>query len=213
MSDTNPSTPAIDLKNIDAVLLLDFSGTMSTVDAGSGGALTRLAAMKESARAFAAELEKFDSDGITVVKFAGKVKVYDGVTSAKVDQIFQENRAMGGTATDQALKQVADKFIAKHQAEGNTRPTFVGIFTDGAPDNPVGLAQEIVGITQRINSRSEFGILFIQVGKDAEAAGYLDKLNSHLTEAGAKFDIVAVQKLDDLEDFTTQEIVEAAFTE
>lgn len=217
MANTNTTTAAsttkINLNDIDAVLMLDFSGTMATQDAGSGGALTRLAAMRESAKAFAAELEKHDSDGITIVKFAGKVKIYDGVTSTKVDEIFMENRAMGGTATDEALKQISEKFLAKRASDKTGRPIFVGIFTDGRPDNQVGLAEQIVGITKQIKSRKEFGILFVQVGKDADAAGYLAKLNNDLEGAGASHDIVAVCKLDDLEDLTTEEIVEMAFTE
>lgn len=212
------------MANLDAVLLLDFSGTMSTQDAGSGGSLTRLAAMQESAKAFATELEKYDADGITVGKFAGKVRLYDGVTATKVDDIFKENRAMGGTATDVALNQVATKFLTKQKADVAARkaagstdltptPIFVGIFTDGQPDNPLGLAQEIVKITKQIANRKDFGILFVQVGKDAEAAAFLEKLNSQLESVGADHDIVAVCKLDDLEDLTTDEIVAMAFTE
>ena len=36
----------------------------------------------------AAELEKYDDDGITVVRFASKVRVYDGVTHGQLDQFF-----------------------------------------------------------------------------------------------------------------------------
>lgn len=206
------STGASVLANLDVALLLDFSGTMSTQDAGSGGSLSRLTAMQESAKAFATELEKFDPDGMTVVKFAGKVKLYDGVTSTKVDDIFKENRAMGGTATDEALRQVAEKLLSK-RTPGDPRPVFIGIFTDGTPDNPVGLAQQIVNLTKKVKTRREIGVLFIQVGKDADATAYLTKLNNDLTSAGADHDIVAVCKLDDLEDLTTEEIVEMAFSE
>lgn len=202
----------VDMRKLDAALLLDFSGTMATVDAGSGGKLSRLAAMKESAKAFAAELEKYDEDGMTIVKFAGKVKLYDGVTATKVDDIFAENRAMGGTATDEALRVVAEKLLDKRQP-GSDRQVFIGIFTDGIPDNQVGLAQQIVNLTKKIKNRNELGVLFIQVGKDAEAAAYLAKLNNELTSAGADHDIVAVCKLDDLEDLTPEEIIESAYTE
>lgn len=202
----------VDMANLDVALLLDFSGTMSTVDAGSGGTLSRLAAMQESAKALAKEMEKYDPDGMTIAKFAGKVKLYDGVTSNKVDDIFKENRAMGGTSTDEALRQVAEKLLSK-RAPGDARQVFIGIFTDGTPDNPVGLAQQIVNITKKVKSRKEIGILFIQVGKDAEAAAYLAKLNNDLTTAGADHDIVAVCKLDDLEDLTPDEIIEMAYSE
>lgn len=203
----------LSLSDFDTALLLDFSGTMSTVDAGSGGKLSRLAAMQESARAFAQEIEKIDSDGMTIVKFAGKVKVYENVTAAKVDDIFKENRAMGGTATDEAIRQVAEKLLTKRNAATAKRSIFIGIFTDGKPDNEIGVAEVIVGLSKKIKDRRELGILFIQVGKDAEAAGYLETLNSKLTTAGAAHDIVAVTRLEDLEDYTAEEIVESAFSE
>lgn len=200
---------SVDLKNLEAALLLDFSGTMSTTDAGSGGKMTRLAAMQESAKAFAQEIEKFDPDGITIAKFAGKVKVYDGVKSSKVDDIFKENRAMGGTATDEALRVVSEKLLSKRTG----RQVFIGVLTDGVPDNQVGLAQQIVSLSKQVKNRKELGVLFIQVGKDADASNYLSKLNSELVSAGAAHDIVATCKLDDLEDLTTEEIVEMAYSE
>lgn len=204
------TTAQVNLKNLDVALLLDFSGTMSTVDAGGGGAMSRLQAMQESAKAFAQELEKFDPDGITVAKFAGKVKMYDNVKASKVDDIFRENRAMGSTATDEALRVAAEKLLSKKR---DGRQMFIGILTDGVPDNPVALAQQIVNLSRKVKDRRELGILFIQVGKDAEAAAYLAKLNNDLTTAGAAHDLVAVCKLDDLEDLTTEEIVEMAFSE
>ena len=201
---------SVNLKNLDVALLLDFSGTMSTTDAGSGGAMSRLQAMQESTKAFAQELEKFDADGITIAKFAGKVRMYDGVKATKVDDIFKENRAMGGTATDEALRVVSEKLLSKRK---DGRQMLIGIMTDGTPDNPIGLAQTIVTLSKKVKDRKELGILFIQVGKDADAAAYLAKLNGELTGAGASHDLVACCRLDDLEDLTSEEIVEMAFTE
>ena len=209
-----PLSAPINMDSLDAILLLDFSGSMATEDVVRGsGKLSRLKAMQESTKAFAGELEKHDKDGITIAKFAGKVKLYDGVTSAKVDDVFNENRPMGGTSTDVALKMVADKFLAKREADKEDRPIFVGIFTDGQPDNKLKLAEAIVDITKKIKDRREFGILFIQVGNDADATKFLHTLNNDLESAGAAHDIVAVCQLDDLEDLTTEEIVTMAFTE
>jgi uncharacterized protein YegL len=208
-----PATTGFNLNNVEVVIAIDTSGTMKEQDVRPNSPLTRLEAVHESASALAAELEKYDDDGITVVRFAGKVRIYDGVTHAKVDQVFAEFRPMGSTATDEALRQIIDKFMDKRQQKGDVKPCCIIVFTDGEPDNPIGVAQVIVDATKKIKSRDELGILFIQVGNDPGATAYLEKLNNHLTDAGAAFDIVAVTQLDKLEDLAPAEIIEMAFTD
>jgi uncharacterized protein YegL len=204
----------VDLNNLDCALAVDTSGTMRTTDAIKGSPLTRLEATRETAVAYAAELEAYDKDGITVVRFAGKVRLYDGVTSKKVEEIFQEFRAMGSTNTKEAVEQLINLFLGKRATAGAAaKPAFIMVFTDGKPDDPVGLAQVIVDATKRIKDRTELGILFVQVGEDPEAADYLAKLNNDLGTAGAKHDIVAVCKLIDLEDLSLQEVIEMAFND
>ena len=202
------------LANVEVAILVDTSGTMRKKDV-RGGNLTRLQAVRESAAALADELEKYDDDGITIVRFAGTVELHDNVTRAgdKLDNLFEEFRPMGSTNTAGALQKVIDKFLDKRQAQGNIKPACIICFTDGEPDDKLAVAKVIVDATKRIKSRDELGILFVQVGSDQDATDYLDKLNSHLTEAGATLDIVAVKKLDDLEKLTPEEIVKIAFTE
>ena len=204
----------IDFANLDVAVAIDTSGTMRTTDAIKGSPLTRLEATKENAIALAAELETTDPDGITVARFASKVRIYDGVTSAKVKQIFEEFRPMGNTNTKEAVEQLINLFLGKRAAAGAAAKTAcIIVFTDGEPDDKVGLAQVIVDATKKINDRSELGILFIQVGEDPDAAAYLAKLNNDLGQAGAKHDIVAVCKLGDLEDVSPQELIEMAFND
>jgi uncharacterized protein YegL len=204
----------VDMANLDVALAVDTSGTMRIADAITGSPLTRLEATKENAVALAAELEKFDSDGITVARFASKVRVYDGVTSAKVEEIFLEFRPMGNTNTKEALETLIKLFLGKRAAAGaKAKPACIIIFTDGEPDDKVGLAQVIIDATKQINDRTELGILFVQVGNDAGAAAFLAKLNNDLSGAGAKHDIVAVCKLGDLEDVSPQELIEMAFND
>ncbi|HEY9777835.1 MAG TPA: VWA domain-containing protein [Planktothrix sp.] len=213
-----PASPAssFDLSRIDVAILVDSSGTMSESDAYPGSPLTRLAAVGESAFALAKEMEQHDPDGLTVIRFAGKVRAFDGQTSAKIKQLFQEIRPMGGTNTKEAIETVANMLLPKQKAAmaaGQPHNSICAIvFTDGEPDDKVGLAQAIVNITKQIGDRSQFGILFVQVGNDQAASAYLDKLNNHLTEYGASYDIVACCKLTDLEDMTPNEIIEQAFT-
>ncbi|MBS2010979.1 MAG: VWA domain-containing protein [Cyanobacteria bacterium SZAS TMP-1] len=206
------ATPAFDIANIDVAIAIDTSGTMSTKDLKGG--MTRLQGAKESVIALASEAEKYDPDGITVARFASKVRIYDGVTEAKVEQVFAEFRPMGSTNTKEALEQLINLFLGKRAAAGAAaKPACIVVITDGEPDDKVGVAQVIVDASKKLNSRSELGILFVQVGNDADATAYLAKLNNNLTAAGAKFDIVAVTKIDDLEDISPAEIFEMAFND
>jgi Mg-chelatase subunit ChlD len=202
----------IKLDNIEVVIMVDTSGTMRTKDAGSNGSLKRLDAVKEVAGALAAELEEYDDDGITVVRFASLVDVRDGVTASTLDNLFMEFRPMGNTATDEALKVVIDKFLDKRASKGDQKPLCIICFTDGRPDNEKGVAQVIIDATKRIKDRSELGILFVQVGKDEDATKYLDVLDNALTKGGAAHDIVAVTQLDKLEKISTVETIAMAFT-
>jgi uncharacterized protein YegL len=206
------STPAFDIANIDVALAIDTSGTMSTKDLAGG--MTRMQGAKESVVALAAEAGKYDPDGITVARFASKVRIYDGVTESRVEQIFQEFRPMGSTNTKEAVEQLINLFLAKRAAAGAAaKPACIVIITDGEPDDKIGLAQVIADASKKLNSRSELGILFVQVGNDPDATAYLAKLNNDLTKVGAKFDIVAVTRLEDLEDISPAEIFEMAFTD
>lgn len=210
-STTTPA-PVLDLHNIEVVIVIDTSGTMRKKDIPNSK-LTRLEAVWENASALAADLEQYDDDGITIVRFASTVDLYDGVTSAKIEDIQAEFRPMGNTVTAEALKKVIDKFLEKRAQRGDKKPLCIIVFTDGVPDDPKALASLIVDTTTRIKDRSEIGILFVQVGEDPEATDYLAKLNNQLTDVGAKHDIVAVTKLTKLEKISTPELVRMAFTE
>jgi uncharacterized protein YegL len=202
----------VKLDNVDVVIMVDTSGTMRLKDAGSKGSLKRLDAVKEVAGALAEELEKYDDDGITVVRFSSLVQVHDNVTASKLDTIFEEFRPMGNTATDEALSVVLDRFLGKTAADGSKKPLCIICFTDGRPDNEKGVAQVIIDATKKIADRSEVGILFVQVGNDEDATKYLDVLDTMLTQGGAAHDIVAKTRIEKLEMISTPEIIQLAFT-
>jgi uncharacterized protein YegL len=212
---TAPAAPGkVDFSKLDVAMAFDCSGTMAFKDIKNSPTMTRLAAVEESAYALASEMVQYDPDGLTVCRFAGKVRVYDNQTPDRVKQIFAESRPMGGTNTKEAIETLAKMLLDKQAAAGASANAICIIcFTDGEPDDKVGLAQVIVDITKRIKDRSQIGILFVQVGNDPLAAAYLDKLNNDLTSAGALHDIVAVCKLEDLEDFSARELIESAFTD
>src|SRR5271170_5299690 len=49
----------------------------------------------------------------------------------------------------EAVQTVINKFLGKRQDKGDVKPCCIIVFTDGAPDDPVGVASVIVGATKR----------------------------------------------------------------
>ena len=185
------------LKNRDYYLAVDKSGSMETADTSSGQSRFKYA--EESTIALAKKLESFDPDGICVIPFGSSHKVYDNVTADKVADIFKENQPFGGTNLAPVLKHCFDDYLKKKKA--GTCPengAIVVVMTDGAPSDPAEVKKAIVDFTQKLdNGDGEFGILFLQVGKDSGAGNYLRELDDNLK--GAKFDIVDAKTFDEVE--------------
>jgi len=211
MADQTNTTQTNVIKAVDLGILIDTSGTMSEPFANGKN---RLEAVEENSLALCREAEKIDTDGILIGRFAGKVRINDNAKSEDLKKYFQEYRAMGMTNTKEAVEKAARIMLDKRKADGaNAKPDMLVVFTDGEPDDKLGLAQVIVNITKEIKSRAEFGILFIQVGDDADATKYLAILNNELSGRGADYDIVAVEKLENMEDLTLQELVDMTFND
>lgn len=198
------------LENRDYVLVLDKSGSMSESDTKSGK--TRWEEAKESTIALANAVQPFDADGITVIPFAGSFKIYENTTPAKVSEIFKENSPMGGTTLAPVLKAVFDSYNSRKKA-GNTKANgeMLIVITDGQPTDEKEVAQEIVKFTKTLESGDdEYGISFIQVGKDQNASKFLKKLDDELVSLGAKFDIVDTKTMEELENIGVTDALMAA---
>ncbi len=83
------------LNDRDYTLILDKSGSMSSVD--KPGGRSRWVEAQESTLALARKCEQFDPDGLTVYTFSSRHKRYDNVTASKVETIFLENDPVGST--------------------------------------------------------------------------------------------------------------------
>lgn len=182
------------LQEYDFVVVVDRSGSMSTEDAP--GNKSRWEYMQETVGAFARDLNKLDSDGIGLVTFGGsKITVDDGVTPAKVDEVFQTNRASGSTPLAEALT-AALKLAGK-----SDKKDFIVVFTDGVPDDKAAAAKVIIDAANKQETDDALTILFVQVGNDTQAAAYLKSLDDDLTSA--KFDIVDAKTLAEVEAFSS----------
>lgn len=190
------------LSEYDFIVLVDASGSMSTEDCPGGR--SRWAYMQETLGSFARDVCKLDSDGIGLVLFGGaNIDKHDGVTADKLAGIFATRQPRGSTPLAEALStglQLAGKSAKKD---------FLMVFTDGTPDDPVRVAEVIRNQANSQKTDDECTILFVQVGKDAEATRYLKQLDDNLT--GAKFDIVDAKTIEEAERFpsTTALVVHA----
>lgn len=199
------------LKNRDYYLLIDKSGSMQETDTPSGQ--SRFDYARESTEAIAKMLEQYDPDGITVIPFSGSHRVYPNTTAAKVKDIFQENQPMGGTMLALPLQACFDDYLANKAAgKAKANGAIVVVVTDGRPADVGQVEETIAKFTHKLdNGDGEFGIAFLQVGKDAAATTYLQGLDDNIK--GAKFDIVDTKTIDQIEQIGLTEALVAALND
>ena len=198
------------LENRDYVLIIDKSGSMDTEDCAGGQ--SRWDASKEGTLQIAQKLSKFDPDGINVYTFDQGYKAFENTTPATVENIFKEVHPSGGTALVPVLSKVfADYAATKKAGKTKANGQIVLVVTDGQPTDQSAVAKLISDFTQTLdNGDGEFGISFIQVGKDAQASAFLKKLDDDLVGAGAKFDIVDTKTMDELGNMSIADALIAA---
>lgn len=146
--------------------------------------------------------------------FSGRFKRYENVTSAKVNQIFQENDPSGTTDLAAVLKHATDDYFQRKGA-GKTKPNgeTILVVTDGEPDDRKAVMRVIIEASRRMDKDEELAISFIQVGSDAQATRFLKVLDDELQGAGAKFDICDTVTMEDMEDLSLSEVLLNAITD
>lgn len=201
------------LKNRDYVLVIDRSGSMTGVDTHNGK--SRWSNAQESTLALAQKLNEYDPDGITVYAFNDKFKKWPNTTPSTVDGIWREVEPGGGTTLAPVLRDIFNDYLAR-KAKGQTKANgeIALVVTDGEPSDRDEVAKEIVKFTKSLdNGDGEYGISFIQVGRDAGAASFLKKLDDDLVSQGAKFDIVDTKTMEDMNDMPLVDVLVAALTD
>lgn len=207
---TDTSTIALDPQTVseyDFVLAIDASGSMA-------GSSTRYPGKslweegQEFALGLAGILEKYDDDGIDVITFGGtNVRVFEGVTGAKVAEIFRTVSPYGGTPTDQLVTKIAER----QRARGKKAVAI--ILTDGAPSSPGATVQALIAASNGLGADEDLTFLFVQVGQDPGITAYLQQLDDGLQAKGAKFDIVDTVSGADAENIDPLELVNKAIND
>jgi Mg-chelatase subunit ChlD len=174
---------------------VDVSASMQESDCPGG--LQRIEYLKEKVITFAKEAGKYDDDGIDVLTFGASVNAVKGVTPEKAEELIRKLKANEGATMTHLLIQQA---YALHKAGGYAQ-TVLFVATDGAPSDQAAVKSAIVSITQELKEEHEFAISFLTVGiVTPQLRTFLDGLDDDLK--GAKFDIVDVKALEDV-DFVT----------
>lgn len=176
----------------DYVLIIDKSGSME--EPSGVGTLTRWQAAEESTIALARFIEKKDPDGIDLYFFAGAFNRYEGVKAADVKSRYAENSPNGSTDLASVLKDAFSRWETKGK-----KPTTIAVVTDGEPTDRAAVAKAIVDVTNKMSSDNQLALLFVQMGDDAKATGFLTELDDGLSKYGAKYDVVDTKKWSDIE--------------
>ena len=189
----------------DFIVVVDASGSMETEDMSGGR--SRWAAMQESVVQMVRDVTKLDADGIGLVVFSGtSVDSFDNVDVNKLTEVFSTRKPRSSTPLAEALT-AALKLAGK-----SDKKDFIIVFTDGVPDNEAAAAKVIREAANKQETDDALTILFVQVGYDAGAAKYLEKLDEQLT--GCKFDIVDTKTMAQAEKFdSVAELVAAAIAD
>ncbi len=200
------------LQNRDYYVVLDKSGSMSERDTPSGQ--SRWDYAKESVLAIANTLQPMDPDGITLVPFSGGFKFYPNTTPDKLKDIYAENSPMGSTNLAPPLQACFDDYDkAKKANTSKANGAIIVVITDGEPADEDAAAKAIVKFGNKLTGgREEFGIQFLQVGRDAHATAFLNRLDNNLAKEGAKLDIVNTIPIDEVEKVGLTEALMGALT-
>ena len=182
------------LSSHNIILLIDESGSMRTPDCPGGLSRWKWCALQSSD--LARRLEPFTKDNLSVIPFATTYTVHQNCTVSMIEDIFNTESPHGGTdLIDPLIEQLA-AYIG--HPSPSRRPIVIAIITDGKPNKEDEIADAIITATHQMHKPSEISIVLLQVGNAFNGKRFLDNIDNHLVEKGAKYDIVSVRNFRDM---------------
>ena len=182
----------------DYTLIIDKSNNMST---SIPEAQTNLwSVVKETTIAIAQECERFDFDGLSLYLYADNFERFNYLSKTQMSEILEKTAPSGIAKLSGALQDAISKYFQRRSL-GSSKPngeTLI-VITASEPVDAEKVQQIIIEASQQMIHNDELGISFIQVGADAKAEKFWQKLDDNLQSMGAKFDIcdtVALEKID-----------------
>lgn len=210
----------VNLGNLNVHFIVDRSGSMGdknkpVVVRGMNTKKTRFDYSREIFGSFVQQLGAYDDDGVDITFFNGgdPLKLV-GVKPQRFDEEWAKITPQGGTNLSEALAYGIDLSMGRIQKNGEKNELLVVLLDGELDDADVNaVAQKIVNTTKKLRDRTQLGILFLQVGDDPKAKITLDIFDNEMRQRGAVLDIVSAKKLEDLENMTVEQLVDAAFSQ
>jgi hypothetical protein len=210
--DSGRSLTQVELKKLadhEVVLLIDRSGSMSSMDCPTGntgrslGMLPSLLGVPlmstsrwnwclQQTSDMARQTQGIYDRGITMVLFSSGYITIPNVTMDRLPQIFSQNSPAGGTnLADPLAIQIGEYFRRREMSRGNVKPLIIGIITDGCPNNRQAVVNAIVEGTHLMHKPQEVTIIFFMIGgMDIAGERFVRDLSVNLLSKGASFPIV-----------------------
>jgi hypothetical protein len=99
------------------------------------------------------------------------------------------------------LKNIFDDYLTRKAArQTKANGEVIIVLIDGEPRYRMDIAKVIVEATEKLEHDTEISIGFVQIGENLLARGFLRALDDDLTMAGAKFDIVDTQLIEQMQE-------------
>lgn len=189
-----PNMNNLELNKGDQFIIgLDISTSMTATDCP--GNMSRLNYCLETTKLFVTEAAKWDPDGVSLYLFGASVHAYPDMSPADIETKLSNIKTEGSTMTHLAI----DAAYKEHKTKKNEQ-TFLIIFTDGEPADQQAVEQSIIRITKDVKDEKEFRIELITVGQRSSGLDrWLTELDNNLTAKGAKYDILGVKKLEEVD--------------
>ncbi len=180
------------LANYDIELLVDESMSMRRMDCPGG--LSRWDWCGMQAGELAKQLAPFVRNGFTLTTFGGGYNVYNNSSPDNVLRLFQNPMFTRGTRMAEPLAERLGFHFSKEGNNGSSKPLLIAVITDGVPAprrEPLMVADVLIDTTKRMRDPRDVTVVFFQIGQaDMQGRNFLDYLDKHLMEDGARYDIV-----------------------
>jgi molybdopterin-binding protein len=182
----------LEVKGHNVIVGIDRSGSMDTRDCDGQ---TRYAYLGEKLVTFVGAAVESAAGGVVTALFFN-----DGVKQINLHSADEAAAAMksvhvgGSTATDLVIK------AAYKVSRESAAPTMFFLVTDGHPNDEGAVDRAIIDVTKQISVPEDFRIMILTVGdRDKHLAEWLEHLDADLGPAGALFDIVGQNNLQEVD--------------
>jgi hypothetical protein len=152
--------------------------------------------------------QKFDPDGVTLYVACRDqencFQQYKYVMPEQLREIVEAHYPPHQLDLLGVLKNALNDYFVRKAAK-QTKPNgeIIIVLIDGEPSHRTGIAKTIVEFTEKLESGTEVGIGFVQIGEDLLARGFLRALDEDLKLVGARFDIVNTKAIEHIQQSST----------